>query len=100
MQACALDSADMDEGVLAAVVRLDEAIALCGVEPLHGSRSHGNCLSRHRMRPPRTRQAVEFALVRSKSGARPEASPVLVRLSTRPCMAALALHYKPTEQAH
>src|SRR5215475_6586830 len=82
MQACALDSADMDEGVLAAVVRLDEAIALGGVEPLHGSRSHGNCLSRHRMRRPRTRPAVEFAVFGIKSGAAPQASPVLFRLST------------------
>src|ERR1700741_934217 len=41
LQARALDSADMDKGVLAAVVRLDEAIAFGGVEPLHGSRSHG-----------------------------------------------------------
>src|SRR6476646_2721103 len=46
MQARTLDSADVDEGVLAAVVRLDEAVALGGVEPLYGSRSHGNCLSR------------------------------------------------------
>jgi len=41
IEAGALDGADMDEGVLAAVVRLDKAEALGGVEPLHGSRSHG-----------------------------------------------------------
>src|SRR5689334_25350728 len=39
-EAGALDGTDMDEGILAAVVRLDEAKALGRVEPLHGSR-HG-----------------------------------------------------------
>jgi hypothetical protein len=33
----ALDGADMDENILAAVIRLDEAKALRGVEPLHCS---------------------------------------------------------------
>src|SRR5919112_467011 len=37
----ALDGADMDEHVLAAAVRLDEAVALGLVEPLHRSRLHG-----------------------------------------------------------
>src|SRR5271157_1315233 len=39
-QARALDGADMDEYVLAAVLRLDEAKALLGVEPLDGSDLH------------------------------------------------------------
>ena len=37
----------MDEAVLAAVIRLDEAIALVFVEKLHGSDSHGRFLSRN-----------------------------------------------------
>ena len=41
-QASLLDSADMDEHVLATLIRLDEAVALCRVEPFHSSRSHGN----------------------------------------------------------
>src|SRR5262249_47682642 len=39
-QAGALDCADMNEDVLVAVVRLDEAEALLVVEPLHGAHSH------------------------------------------------------------
>src|SRR6185503_450318 len=41
-QAGALDGADVDEGVLAAVVGLNESEAFGGVEPLNGSRRHGN----------------------------------------------------------
>src|SRR5204863_5632290 len=37
----ALDSADMNERILAAIVRLDETEALLGVEPFNGSRRHG-----------------------------------------------------------
>jgi len=40
IEACPLDGADMDECVLAAVIRLDEAEALGRVKPLHGSRRH------------------------------------------------------------
>ena len=40
--ACALDGADVDEHVVAAVVRLYEAEALCRVEPLSCSGSHFN----------------------------------------------------------
>src|SRR5262249_10194148 len=36
----ALDGADMDEGVLAAVIRLNESEAFGGVEPLNGTCSH------------------------------------------------------------
>src|SRR3954471_20439121 len=35
------DSADVHEHVIAAVIRLDEAIALGCVKPLHGSHAHG-----------------------------------------------------------
>jgi hypothetical protein len=38
----AFDSADVDEHVLAAVIRLDEAEALLAVEPLYGSLRHVN----------------------------------------------------------
>jgi len=41
----ALDGADMDENVLAAVIRLDEAKALLVVEPLYGSLRHETLLS-------------------------------------------------------
>ncbi len=37
-----LDSADMDEGIVAAVIGGDETKTLLGVKPLHGSRSHGS----------------------------------------------------------
>ena len=36
----ALDRRDVDEHVLAAVIRLDEAVALGGVEPFHSAGSH------------------------------------------------------------
>jgi hypothetical protein len=36
-----LDSADVHEHVIAAIIRLDEAIALGCVKPLHGSHAHG-----------------------------------------------------------
>src|SRR5437879_3439500 len=36
-----LDGADMYEHIVAAVIRLDEAVALGCVEPLHGSHAHG-----------------------------------------------------------
>src|SRR6188768_1828610 len=40
-EAGTLDSADVHEHVIAAVIRLDEAIALGCVKPLHGSHAHG-----------------------------------------------------------
>src|SRR4029077_1668785 len=40
----ALDSADMDEHILATALRLDESITLLGVEPLHGAVVHGSLL--------------------------------------------------------
>src|SRR5205085_1590732 len=43
-QAGLLDCADVDEHVLATLIRLDESVALCRVEPLHSSRSHGKFL--------------------------------------------------------
>src|SRR5205085_10322367 len=36
----ALDRADVDEDVLAAILRLDKSIALLGVEPLHSAFAH------------------------------------------------------------
>src|SRR5207248_9950624 len=36
-----LDGADMHEHIVAAVIRLDEAVALGCVKPLHGSHAHG-----------------------------------------------------------
>src|SRR5258705_6913999 len=36
----ALDRADVDEDVLAAILRLDKSVALLGVEPLHGAFAH------------------------------------------------------------
>ena len=40
-----LNGADVDENVLAAVIRLDEAKAFLAVEPLHGSLRHETLLS-------------------------------------------------------
>src|SRR6185436_16955288 len=40
-QAGAFDGADVHEHVIAAVVRLNEAVALGCVKPLHGSHAHG-----------------------------------------------------------
>jgi hypothetical protein len=40
-----LDGADMHENILASVIRLDEAKALRGVEPLHSSLRHETLLS-------------------------------------------------------
>src|SRR5690606_27332943 len=39
-QAGLLDSRDVDEDVLAAVIRLDEAVTLGGVEPFYSAGSH------------------------------------------------------------
>src|SRR5690242_17112523 len=38
--ACALDGADMDEHVLGAIVRLNEAEAFLSIEELHGTNGH------------------------------------------------------------
>jgi hypothetical protein len=46
-----LDGRDMHEHVLRAVLRLDEAIAFLGIEPLHGSDRHCRPSS-HRKLPP------------------------------------------------
>src|ERR1700722_635840 len=43
LQAGALDCADVDEYVLATVIRLDEAIAFLRVEPLDRSSAHSGC---------------------------------------------------------
>src|SRR5665213_3426477 len=40
-EAGALYGANVDEGISAAVIWCDEAKALLGIEPFHGSRSHG-----------------------------------------------------------
>jgi hypothetical protein len=45
LQAGALDGADVDEDVLPAAIRLDEAEALLGVEPLDGACSRCSCPS-------------------------------------------------------
>src|SRR4051794_17372551 len=41
----ALQRADVDEGILATVIRRNEAKALLGVKPLNGSRRHEETLS-------------------------------------------------------
>src|ERR1700687_5161436 len=41
----AFDGADMDEHVLAAVIRLNEAVAFLRIEPLYGALAHGSCPS-------------------------------------------------------
>src|SRR5262245_60116850 len=54
-QARALDSRDMDEHVLAAALRLDKAVTLGRVEPLHGSGSHRGSLLASHVRVSRSR---------------------------------------------
>jgi hypothetical protein len=44
-QAGALDCADVNEHILAAVIRLNEAEALLAVKPLYSARAHKNVLS-------------------------------------------------------
>jgi hypothetical protein len=44
-QAGTLDRADVNEHILAAVIRLNEAEALLAVEPLYSARTHENILS-------------------------------------------------------
>jgi hypothetical protein len=44
-QAGTLDRADVNEHILAAVIRLNEAEALLAVEPLYSARTHENVLS-------------------------------------------------------
>src|SRR4051812_16974592 len=51
-EARTFDGGDVDEHVLAAAIRLDEAKALGGVEPLHGSNRHSRHLSGVRFRAP------------------------------------------------
>jgi hypothetical protein len=51
VHASAFDRADVHEHILAAVIRLDESVALLAVEPLHGSLRHvarlsGTCVMR------------------------------------------------------
>src|ERR1700730_14111993 len=41
----AFDGADMDEHVLAAVIRLNEAVAFLRIKPLYGALAHGSCPS-------------------------------------------------------
>src|SRR3954468_7647082 len=45
--ACALDGADVHEHVLAALIGLNEAVALLFVEPLHGPSRHSRSFSLH-----------------------------------------------------
>jgi hypothetical protein len=42
---CAFDCADVDENILAAIIRLDESEPLLAIEPLHGSLCHIALLS-------------------------------------------------------
>jgi len=45
----ALNRTDVDEGIIATIIRRDEAEALFRVKPLYGSRSHGKSfLDRHK----------------------------------------------------
>src|ERR1700730_158073 len=41
----AFDGADMDEHILAAVIRLNEAVAFLRIKPLYGALAHGSCPS-------------------------------------------------------
>jgi hypothetical protein len=58
------DRADVDEDVLAAVIRLDEAEAFLAIEPLHGSLRHLAFLSVTCVIRPRLSAAVSFEIWR------------------------------------
>jgi hypothetical protein len=47
VKARALDGADVNENIRPAIVRLNEAEALLGIEPLHGSVMHGSYLCKN-----------------------------------------------------
>jgi len=66
-QSSALDSADVHEHVLAAVVGLDETISLLTVEPLHCTCRHSLSL---RYQGPRSRKAyrINAAAIRPRHG--------------------------------
>jgi hypothetical protein len=51
----------MDEGILAAAIRLDESEALLEIEPLHGSRCHGKPFQDKCFARPPWLRAVEIA---------------------------------------
>src|SRR5690242_3786492 len=62
-EASAFDGADVHEYVVAAFVRLNEAITLGGVKPLHGSHAHEVVPSQYSSRNPRLRRrpvGIEF----------------------------------------
>lgn len=62
----AFDRADVNEGVAAAVIRLNEAKTFLGVEPFHGSRSHRVVFHEESAACP-LKRAVEIAFSGEKS---------------------------------
>src|SRR5580704_11810932 len=70
----ALNRADVNKHILAAVVRLNEAITLLGVEPLHGSSAHALSFRLTRVRRCPCRQC-RWSKFRKSSSVRLRASP-------------------------
>src|SRR5690348_13831073 len=67
----ALDRRDVNEHILRAVLRLNKAVTLCGVEPLHGSSSHGSSFKKPRVPPLGSERRVKLQHgAGSRSGAR------------------------------
>jgi hypothetical protein len=62
----ALDGADMDKGVIAAIVRCNEPETLLGIEPFHGSRNHEETLSQTELVLPCYRRASNSLFFREE----------------------------------
>ena len=83
-EAGTLYSADVDEGISAAVIRRNETEALLGIEPFYGSRGHGKPFHRHR-----------FSLTREAAGrrirvfGREDVRPGAIFISTLPSLLAV-----------
>src|SRR3712207_2436162 len=73
--ASTLQSGGVNEDVLAAVVRLNEAITLLVVVELHGTRVHRECPCRLSAREPRARKSTTSRPGLSMSGRKSERAP-------------------------
>src|SRR5262249_22200030 len=67
----ALDGRDVHEHIVAAVIRLDEAIALGCVKPLHGSHAHGIVPSRYKKVETHSSWAGEIEFLEGSSASEP-----------------------------
>src|ERR1700744_379710 len=65
------DGADVHEHVVAAVIRLDKAVALGSVKPLHGSHAHGIVPSQDTYSEAHFRWAGEIEFLEGSSASKP-----------------------------